>query len=820
MNSKVLHGYTCFKCNKQFSLHTTLITHIKISHPFITEYRCKQLNCFRSYKDLNGLRKHFKVKHNHGNKETFLNTDMETNQHSLLNPSNFLSDGQYLESCSLNAYTDRANTNSDANESCRPPIVTQNINSFIAAFIGRLYSNCSLNRSIVQSVLENTKSLIDQVFTLVLKDLEKHVTKEEISTIFKNILQHFDNLNSEYLRFKQLEHINSFIKPKPYQIGVTTSLRQIDTPGQATMAVRKVQGQIICIRTILKKFLEIPNVFTKIEVFIQEQESITSEITSIYQGELWKNLKKSFQNKKVFPIYLFCDDFEPVNPLGSRAGIYKIGAVYLSLACMPFEFASLLENIFLAQLFYSCDRNMYGNQKIFNKLIEELIHLEQEGISIILPDGKEQRIFFTLFLILGDNLGLNSVLGFTESFNSENFCRICLTTKLESQTETNESLFIYRNELNYNLDSTHKSHGVKEPCIWNLLPNFHVTRNVSCDLMHDLLEGVLRYDMAFIINNLIKRKYFSLNLLNDRIKFFKFSKADSGNLMPQIKSEHLKRNHLIMSASEMLSLIIYFSFLVGDLVSQNEPIWKFYVITLQIVEILLGRTFTKDLILYLNVLIEEHHSMFKDLFQEHLRPKYHILLHYPKIIKSLGPPRHYWGMRFEGFHKLLKATANSTTCRKNLLVTLSIKQQLRLSYRFSSNKGLEYEMKTGPCSTLNKDIKILRLNFSKEALSVPWLSNNYNFYKIGFFLSTGNFNETDGIVTFSQIESIIIDKDSIYFLLISYETLGFSSHFQAYEVRKMSSNTLFISPFDSLKNRNVYNAHFLGNGSCFISMIK
>lgn len=138
-------------------------------------------------------------------------------------------------------------------------------------------------------------------------------------------------------------------------------------------------------------------------------------------------------------------------------------------------------------------------------------------------------------------MGLNSVLGFTESFNSDNFCRICLISKLASRTETDEANFIYRNELNYDLDSTHKSHGVKEFCIWNLLPNFHVNKNISCDLMHDLLEGVLRYDMAFIINHLIKKKYFSLDLLNNRIRFFKFSTADSGNPMPQIKSEHLKK---------------------------------------------------------------------------------------------------------------------------------------------------------------------------------------------------------------------------------------------------------------------------------------
>lgn len=151
-----MNGYTCFKCKEQFSLHKNLITHIKISHPFITEYRCKQLNCFRVYKDINGLRKHFNIKHNE-NKETFSNTDIATDEQSLLNPSNLLSDGQYIESCNLNI-----NTNST--QSCKPLIITQNIKSFIADFIGKLYSNCSLNRNIVQTVLENTKTLIDQIF--------------------------------------------------------------------------------------------------------------------------------------------------------------------------------------------------------------------------------------------------------------------------------------------------------------------------------------------------------------------------------------------------------------------------------------------------------------------------------------------------------------------------------------------------------------------------------------------------------------------------------------------------------------------------------
>jgi len=52
---------------------------------------------------------------------------------------------------------------------------------------------------------------------------------------------------------------------------------------------------------------------------------------------------------------------------------------------------------------------------------------------------------------------------------------------------------------------------IKEMCIWHELSNFHVTNNLSCDLMHDVLEGILRYDMAEIII-LLKKNISLLNI--------------------------------------------------------------------------------------------------------------------------------------------------------------------------------------------------------------------------------------------------------------------------------------------------------------------
>ncbi|KYN27948.1 hypothetical protein ALC57_02647 [Trachymyrmex cornetzi] len=234
---------------------------------------------------------------------------------------------------------------------------------------------------------------------------------------------------------------------------------------------------------------------------MQEEEFLYDEkiCRSILQAELWKEVKQKFPNKIVFPLYLFYDDFEPNNPLGSKSGIYKIGAVYISIASVS----------------------------TFYKIIQQLKYLETEGITITTSSGKDVQVYFTSLLILGDNAGLNSILGFQESFQSNYFCRFCRNHKNDTKYQISEKEKNLRNFENYMNDSSCLSYGIKEECIWHELPNFNVMKNIYGDLMHDFLEGILRYDMAEIINCLIKKKYFCLEQLNERIKYFKLLEAQT-----------------------------------------------------------------------------------------------------------------------------------------------------------------------------------------------------------------------------------------------------------------------------------------------------
>lgn len=110
------------------------------------------------------------------------------------------------------------------------------------------------------------------------------------------------------------------------------------------------------------------------------------------------------------------------------------------------------------------------------------------------------------------------------------FCRFCCTKKVDTHIQTTEITNSLRKEIDYNAHLDELSFGIKEN-IFNSLPNFHIYKNVACDVMHDLFQGIQRYVMARIIQSLLYPNYFSLELLNSRIKYFNYDLSEK-NIPP------------------------------------------------------------------------------------------------------------------------------------------------------------------------------------------------------------------------------------------------------------------------------------------------
>lgn len=198
----------------------------------------------------------------------------------------------------------------------------------------------------------------------------------------------------------------------------------------------------------------------------------------------------------------------------------------------------------MAAVIRTQDIKQYGNDKCLIPLIEELKYLEEYGLEFTLPNRKIQ-VYFILGLLLGDNLGLNSLLSLNKSFSSNSFCRFCKIEKKQSHTTCTEKKELMRTVDNYNVDVASgdaKASGVIGECCFNVLPSFHVVDNMCVDVMHDIFEGICHYSLCHIILYFTETmQYLSLNTLNTRKQTFEYGPTEIGNLSTEIKMSHLKK---------------------------------------------------------------------------------------------------------------------------------------------------------------------------------------------------------------------------------------------------------------------------------------
>lgn len=121
---------------------------------------------------------------------------------------------------------------------------------------------------------------------------------------------------------------------------------------------------------------------------------------------------------------MYFDDYETLNPIGSKSGLYKVGGVYVKLMCLPPNIQTRLLYTHLAMLFVTDDRKDFGDKMVFTPLIDELNYLYDVGIKT--SHAKYKIVKFISNIFCGDNLGVNVMLSFSECFVANFWCRFCL----------------------------------------------------------------------------------------------------------------------------------------------------------------------------------------------------------------------------------------------------------------------------------------------------------------------------------------------------------------------------------------------------------
>lgn len=757
------------------------------STPRHSVFVCGEQDCNRHYYSSDSFKKHLVREHqpsfanheeNHANPEINSTVQIQSNARNLDLPS------------TSTAFSRLESIKADDNS----------IDYHALNMISSLHANPMIPRKTVQVFLESLKTYLKESENSLLNRFHSMIPPEKIDIDLDKAVKKTLQVNSETFKAFDTEHkclkhfkqLGTYLESREIVVGQRLETKHTST-GFSMIQVPCTE-QILPLKDVLEKFFSLPCVLKDTLAYLGSIKRNPFGIENIIQGSVCENKIQSFmeiESEMVLPLIVYFDDFEVGNPLGSHAGIHKLGGVYVSLPCLPPRYVSQLKHIFILALFHSSDRYSCGNNMIFTKVIEELNNLKNNGVKI------ESEVFkgtikFYVAAVTGDNLGLNGILGFVESFSANRPCRICNANKEQIKSLYFEDDELLRNNTNYTHDlQIHNvfETGIKEECVWLALEEFNLFENVAVDVMHDYLEGCCRYVMTFIITNLIQtQRLISLEMLNSKLRFFDYG-PDSTSKPSNPVTKDGSCIKLKVSASEMLTLVRYFGIIVGMNVPDNNDVWSLYIKLRQLLDKLMSRRIHDNTADQVKFLVAELNELYCELTETYLKPKFHFLTHYPAMLKKFGPLTQIWAMRFEAKHRISKFVARASCSRVNICKTIAIKNQLVLNDLFLKNNP--------PCNiSSGKNTKIPDLEI--ESLTRFTNNTSTNWYSTSRLKLNGiDFNtssilvfdiiESTGLPLFAEVEKIYTCDDKVVFKCRALESIDFSFHYYAFEVKKTNN---------------------------------
>ena len=308
--------------------------------------------------------------------------------------------------------------------------------------------------------------------------------------------------------------------------------------------------------------------------------------------------------------------------------------------------------------------------------------------------------------------------------------------------------------------------------------------------MHDLMLGVLKYDIRAILRHYINGGIFNLSDLNYRLKHWIFPNRESFKL--EFENETVK-----LKAREVWFFVENMPLLFSGLVP-NDRYCDFICTVHDLQEILLQPYFYTEQFGMIEALIKEHHTFFLNHF-EPLKPKFHLLLHYVEMIKASGPVKHLMCFRIEAKHQELKAYAKVCHSRRNLSVTLANKMAFKFAnFLYSYNKNVLTEF---------NEIKQKGLKFLPEEVAT-FIGSLYGYgipYETAKTLShKGTIFSVDDYILFDNLHCAGL---CLYFVLIGqeavcvYKTLEilYKSQWRCFEIGHAVNEGLQSIKLDEIK---------------------
>lgn len=788
----------CFLCNAGFNGSNKLVRHIQSVHGYFPgkslHLQCVETGCRRSFGSFSGFRKHLNMKHGQDG------TSRQVNNVAHLRRGE---DDVTID------IDERPSTSSTSTTS-EPLKSKSNTLDMCATAVAELKTG-----GVSQFRVDKFVSRMEEVFfemrneaketALECLSPEDTEIQNKIEQKFHNLKNPFTLLNSEPKRNRHFSKKWGSVEPIEKVLGTRFDSKRNKTTETYDQVIVTDKLAYVPILETLKMILNNPELKDMLKPRDITKEGLYADLRD---GSYFKNSPLFSVEKDALQIQLFYDEFETGNPLGSKKGVHKLGAMYFTLRNFPPVLNSSLVNIHLCALFHSQDIKRYGFNTILEPIVHDLKILETEGLHI----ATQGVIRGTLIQVTGDNLGLHGLFGFVESFGARYCCRFCLLEKdcFQSVFSEDDPKVILRTvdmhshhcqTIQTNSTLPHV-YGVKRTCLLNSLKYFHTANNFSVDLMHDILEGVAQFEVKLVLQY-IQSNFLNAEELAGRIHAYDYGYNQQRNRPPRVKLFD-GSNDLGLNATQSWCLLRNMPLLFGDLVQAEDKFWHLLLLLLQLVNIVFSPVLSEGMTIYLKHLIADHHRLFKQLFPEiNLIPKHHFLLHYPRIIRNIGPVLHMWCMRYEAKHNFFKKQCKNF---KNITLCLARKHQNSLAMNF--DVFINERLILGPgkmveISDLIGGVEVAKkLKAVTPVYSAKWIKYNGTEYRRNCVICIAVHCD---MPVFCKIKSIVVRDDDIVFCGLLMETVCFDEHYHAFRVslhpeglvKVLNANELFyFKPFD------------------------
>lgn len=323
----------CFVCQADSNGSKELLRHLRLVHGFVPgknlSLKCIEAGCGSVFGTFSGFRKHLHTKHAE-------QSDGEQNFDTTDSHETTKADGQ-----SSSEVFDQIGSAGEV--AATSVLLTSNKSTFnmCASAVAQL-KVAGLSQSAINGFVSSMEEMVSEI----------HSQAQDAALLCLPSQDTATKLNSEAKRKRLFMEKWGIIEPSEIVLGTRFDSRRNKTTGTFDQVVVTDKFAYIPILETLKAILQNPQLNDLFKPRHVPKEGIYVDLSD---AAYFKSNPLFSTEKDALQIQLFYDDFETANPLGSKRGIHKLGAIYFTLRNFPPVFNSSLVNIHLCALFHAQD---------------------------------------------------------------------------------------------------------------------------------------------------------------------------------------------------------------------------------------------------------------------------------------------------------------------------------------------------------------------------------------------------------------------------------------------------------------------------------